>query len=215
VIKSTIPTKSKYGIKTYHGRREIQEHPNVDNTHNSRNEETDRKVRENVLTDRKKETADSIKSAKGYPNIQRETCPRLSSRHTAKIDATQGTERVGNHVESARHGQKRNKLPTREKVVQPSHQKTEESSAKSQVYLRRDLLHLIGSTGTFGEYERSGSREQLQFLECSPNYPRASITRYTQLNLKPEAVFLLPFDYLLFVYFDNQRNLLTQTIFRF
>jgi len=162
VIKSTIPTKSKHGIKAYHGRREIQERPNVDKVHNSwSREETDRKVRENVLTDRKKEAADSTKSTEGYSSIQREKCPRLSSRHTAKIDATQGTERVGNHIESARDGPKRNKLSTREKVVQPSHQKTEEGSTKSQVYLRRDLLHLMDSRGTFVEHERSGSREQL------------------------------------------------------
>jgi len=137
VIKSAIPTKSKHGIKAYHGRREIQEHPKADKAHNSRSEATDRNVRGNVLTDRKKETADSSKSTEGYPSIQREKCPRLSSRHTAKTDATQRTERGGNHVESARDGPKRNKLPTREKVEQPPHQNTEKGSAKSQVYLRR------------------------------------------------------------------------------
>lgn len=137
MIKSAIPTKSKHGIKAHHGRREIPEHPKVDRAHNSRSEETDRKVRENVLIDRKKEAADSFKGSEGYRSIQREQCPRLSSRHTAKIDVTQRTERDGRHVESTRDGPKRNKLPSREKVEQPPHQNTEKCSGKSQVYLKR------------------------------------------------------------------------------
>ena len=134
MIKSEIPTRSKHGIKAYDGRRGIQEHPRLDKAHHSRSEETSRKVRKSVLTERKKEASNCEKSTDGYPSIQREKCPRLSSRHTEKADATKTTERDGNHVESKRDGPKRNKLPTREKVGQPPHQDTEKGSVKSQVF---------------------------------------------------------------------------------
>ena len=136
VIKSEIPTRSKHGIKAYQGRREIQEQPRLDRAHNSRSDETGRKDRKSVLTDRKKEAADSAKRTEGYPSIhdQREKCPsRLSSRHTEKTHATKRTERDGNLVESKRDGPKRNKLLTREKVEKP-HQDIEKGSVKSQVF---------------------------------------------------------------------------------
>ena len=139
MIKSSIPTESKHGIKAYHGRREIQEHARLDRAHNGRSKETGRKVQENFLTDRKKEAADSAKGTEGYHNIQREKGTRRSSRHTNKTDgATKRTERDGDQVESTRDGAKRTKLPTREKVEQPPYRNTEEGSAKSQVYLRRE-----------------------------------------------------------------------------
>ena len=134
MIKSAIPTESKQGLKACHGRREIQEHPRLDRADNRRSKETGRKARENVLTDRKKEAADSAKGSEGYRSIQREKCPRLSSRHMEKIDAIQRTERDGNHVESTRDGAKRSKLPTREKVEQHPSKITEKGSVKSQVY---------------------------------------------------------------------------------
>ena len=140
MIKSAIPTESKHGIKAYHGHREIQEHPRLDKVHNGRSEETGRKVRENVLTDRKKEAADSAKSTEGYHSIQSEKCPRLSSRHTKKTDATLRTERDGNHVERTRDDEKRSKLSSKEKVEQPPHRNTEKVSLKSQVYLKREGL---------------------------------------------------------------------------
>ena len=134
MIKSAIPTESKHGIKAYHSRREIQEHQRLDRAHNDSSKETGRKVRENVLTDRKKEAAGSAKGTEGYPSIQSEKCPRLSSRHTEKTDAKQRTERDGYHVESTRDDAKRSKLPTREKVEQHPSKISEKGSAKSQVY---------------------------------------------------------------------------------
>lgn len=134
MIKSEIPRRSKHGIKAYDGRREIQEHSSFDRKHNSRSDETGRKDRKNVLTDRKKEAADSARNTEGYPSIQREKCPRLNSRHTEKADATQRTERDGNHIERTGGHRRRNKLPSQEKVEQPAYQNTEKGSVKSQVY---------------------------------------------------------------------------------
>lgn len=134
MIKSEIATRSKHGVKAYHGRREIQEHPRLDRPHDIRSKETGRKDRKSVLTDQKKEETGSAKRNEGYPRIQREKCPRLSSRHTEKTDATKRTERDDNLVESKVDGPKRNKLPAREKVEQPSHQDIEKGSAKSQVF---------------------------------------------------------------------------------
>ena len=51
----------------------------------------------------------------------------------------------------------------------------------------------MDARGKFGEHERSvrlargDSREQLYLLECSPNFPSASKTRYT-LSLKHEPI---------------------------
>ena len=127
MIKSEIATRSKHGVKAYLGRREIQEHPRLHGPHDSRSKETGRKDRKSVLTDQKKEET-------GSARIQREKCPSLSSRHTEKTDATKRTERDDNLVESKVDGPKRNKLPAREKVEQPSHQDIEKGSAKSQVF---------------------------------------------------------------------------------